>query len=161
MNHDIDYLYGLLLENHLDLMYLPSGAVAWLFDRPEAQVHAASRLGVEAHRYENPVVDAALLRADQNVLVLKTQAGQSFKVYPDGGYGMDGRPLDEQAMIQEIQNLPSHEMMGGEDPMVDPEMVNDPVGLGMEPAEPEMVVEPEMGDNSGLTMQDLLVDEIS
>lgn len=93
---DIDLLYGLLTEGHLDLMYLPSGALAWLWQdgRPEAQVEAARQLGVEAKRLGDEVVGASLLRADQNVLILQTKSGHSIHVYPDGGYGMDGQPYD-------------------------------------------------------------------
>jgi len=95
-NHDIDTLYGLLTEGHLDLMYLPSGAVTWLWQdgRPEAQIEAARQLGVEAKRLGDEIVGAGLLRADQNVLVLKTKSGHRINIYPAGGYGMDGQPYD-------------------------------------------------------------------
>ena len=103
---DTDYLYGLLQESHLDLMYLPSGAVAWLYDRPENQVTAAARIGVEAKRYGDPITKATLLRADQNVLVLRTASDITVKVYPDGGYGMDNRPLFIDEFINMLQDYP-------------------------------------------------------
>ncbi len=95
-NLDIDTQYQLLTEGKLDLMYLPSGALAWLWQdgRPEAQVEAARQLGVEAKRLGDEIVDAGLLRADQNVLILKTKSGHNIHVYPQGGYGMDGQPYD-------------------------------------------------------------------
>lgn len=113
---DFELEYQLLTEGHLDLMYLPSGAIAWLFDRPETQVQAASQLGVEAHRFGNNIVEANLLRSDQNVLILHTKQGQRIMVYPDGGYGMDGQPYG----LQEISAI-----LGGGQEMLQVEFASD------------------------------------
>lgn len=125
---NIELMYELLTESHLDLMYLPSGAIAWLFDRPEEQVQAASKVGVEAHRYGNDITDSALLRADKNVLVLKTKSGASIKVYPGGWYGVDGESFAEIEGI--IQYLEEPQGVIGSDPTVD---LPDPhMGVGMD-----------------------------
>jgi len=100
----IDYLYALLSEGKLDLMYLPSGAVAWLFDRPDAQVQSASRLGMMA-KDVNPITDGTCLRADNNVLILTCEGGQKFRVYPDGGVSSNGEVSDFTG-CQQAMNTP-------------------------------------------------------
>ena len=92
---DTDYLYGLLTEGRMDMMYLPSGAVAWLwqFNRPQAQIDSASQFAAMAHDLGDPIVDGALLRADKNVMVLHLQSGNRVSVYPDGGLGSNGEPI--------------------------------------------------------------------
>ena len=100
---DTELMYSLLNEGKLDLMYLPSGVIAWLWDRPETQVHAARDLAVAA-KDTCPVTDGALLRSDQNVLVLKCEDGHKFNVYPDGGYGCDGEPLDIHGCMKLLDN---------------------------------------------------------
>lgn len=159
MTHDIDTLYGLLMENHLDLMYLPSGAVAWLYDRPDSQKNTAAAIGVAA-RDADPVVDAMLLRSDQNVLVLHTTSGMKFMVYPDGGVGYNGTPID----IMQVQNLMA---AGGQpEPTVEPEGPvlapgpTAPVGMSNVVATPHMhdtamEMPADMGE---LTMDDLMGD---
>lgn len=103
-----DYLYALLSEGKLDLMYLPSGVVAWLFDRQESQVQSAAALGMMA-KDTNPIVDGCCLRADQNVLILSCEGGQKFNVYPDGGVSSDGQVMDLHGCQQAMQ-VPQHEM---------------------------------------------------
>ena len=88
-----DLMYQLLQEGKLDLMYLPSGVIAWLWDRPLPQMEAARDLAVAA-KDVCPVTDGAVLRSDQNILILKCEDGHKFNVYPDGGYGCDGQPMD-------------------------------------------------------------------
>lgn len=92
--HDLDAAYEMMMEGRLNLMHLPAGAVAWLWDRPAKQVDAAEALAVAANAYGNPVTDASLLRADQNILLIKCEGGECFRVYPDGGYSCDGVPMD-------------------------------------------------------------------
>ena len=108
LEDDIDYQYALLAENHLDLMNLPSGAVAWLFDRPEEQVKTAGEIG-RSCKDCNPVQDSALLRSDNNVLILHCESGHKFSVYPDGGIGCDGNPISMEELQQIVQDMPSHE----------------------------------------------------
>lgn len=93
---DQELLYTLLSEGRLDLMYLPAGAIAWLWkdERPEEQVLAATALGVAA-RDINPIVDASILKSDHNILILKCEDGQAFRVYPGGGYSTDGSDMME------------------------------------------------------------------
>ncbi len=90
---DTDLMYELLQEGKLDLMYLPAGVIAWLWDRPESQVNAARDLAVAA-KDACPVSSGAVLRSDQNILILRCEDGHQFNVYPDGGYGCDGESLD-------------------------------------------------------------------
>lgn len=92
---ETDYYYALLCENQMDAMFLPAGAVAWLWShqRPQTQIDAAIVAAATATRCGNPVSDAALLRADRNILVLHLQSGESINVYPDGGYGSRGEPI--------------------------------------------------------------------
>lgn len=91
---DTDLRYALMMEGRLNLMHLPPGAIAWLWDQPEKQVDAAEALAVAANAHGNPVVDASLLRADQNILLIKCQGGECFRIYPDGGYSHEGTPMD-------------------------------------------------------------------
>lgn len=96
MTDQTDYHYHLLMEGKMDMMFLPAGAVAWLwqYNRPQAQSDSAALVASASKRAGNPVVDAALLRADQNILVLHLQSGSRINVYPDGGYGSGGEPID-------------------------------------------------------------------
>lgn len=100
MTQDTDYLYGLLTEGRLDLMHLPAGAVAWLwqYHRPQGQIDAAARFGAVANEMDDPVVDGALLRADKNVLVLHTRSGLRVSFYPDGGMGTNGEVIDPEML---------------------------------------------------------------
>ena len=95
MTNDIDYSYGLLMEGRLDMIALPSGAVTWFwkYDRPDAQQTTATSFAIIAREAGDPVTDAALLRADQNVLVLYCQSGNKISVYPDGGLGTNGQTI--------------------------------------------------------------------
>lgn len=88
---------------YLDLMHLPSQALAWLFTRPLAQTNTAGMIG-RTLTDTNPVVDATLLRHDQNVLVLTLQSGQKLYVYPDGGIGHNSKPIqaDPAALMQAV-----------------------------------------------------------
>lgn len=92
---DIDYHYGLLMEGKMDAMYLPAGAVAWLYayQRPETQLDSAAQFAAMAHNLDDPIVSGALLRSDQNILVLHMQSGNRVSVYPDGGLGSNGQPI--------------------------------------------------------------------
>lgn len=94
MSHDIELQYMLMEAGRMNLMHLPSGAIAWLWDRPTAQVDAAEALAVAANQYGNPVVDASLLKADPNVMLIKCEGGECFRIYPDGGYSCQGAPMD-------------------------------------------------------------------
>lgn len=95
-SNETEYLYGLLMEGRMDAMYLPSGAVAWLWkdERPIAQVDAAVLVGSLGKASGNEVIDASLLRSDHNVLTLHMQSGVNINVYPDGGYGSNGQVID-------------------------------------------------------------------
>ena len=104
-------LYTLMMEGRMNLMHLPAGAISWLWDRPEEQVDAAEALGVKANEMDNPVVDACLLRADQNILIVKCRDGQNFNVYPDGGYSHNGDPTD----IDGCSGAMGGDSMGGEE----------------------------------------------
>ena len=111
MIKDQDLLYQMLSESRLDLMYLPASVVAWLFDRPEGQIDAASKIGIAAKDI-NPITQGSLLRADQNVLILKTDTGHSFRIYPDGGYSYDGQPTDLDGCVDALHDVPDHESCG-------------------------------------------------
>ena len=91
---DIDLQYELMMEGRMNLMHLPPGAIAWLWDRPSGQVDAAEELAVAAKRYGNPVVDASLLKADPNVMLIKCEGGECFRIYPDGGYSYQDSACD-------------------------------------------------------------------
>lgn len=91
---DIDLQYELMSEGRMNLMHLPPGAIAWLWDRPQKQIQAAEDLAVAANAHGNPVADASLLKADQNILLIKCEGGECFRVYPDGGYSYDEAPMD-------------------------------------------------------------------
>ena len=112
-----DYLYALLSEGKLDLMYLPSGAVAWLFDRPDAQVKSAATLGMMA-KDANPITGGSCLRADDNILILTCEGGQKFRIYPDGGVSVNGEVSDFTG-CQQAMNTPQQ-----------PEMPQDECGPG-------------------------------
>lgn len=104
-------LYTLMMEGRMNLMHLPAGAISWLWDRPEEQIDAAEALGVKANEMDNPVADACLLRADQNILIVKCRDGQNFNVYPDGGYSHNGEPTD----IDGCGCAMGGDVMGGEE----------------------------------------------
>lgn len=91
---DIDLQIALMESGRMNLMHLPPGAIAWLWDRPTKQIDAAESLAVAANAYGNPVVDASLLKADQNVLIIKCEGGECFRVYPDGGFSCNDVPMD-------------------------------------------------------------------
>jgi len=112
LHDNTDYYYGLLTEGKLDLMHLPSGAVAWLWQhgRPQAQIDSATMVGATAHHMDDPIIDAAILRADKNILVLHTQNGLRINVYPDGGLGSNGEPI--QSDPASIQAFLSGEVVG-------------------------------------------------
>lgn len=103
MTHDINYYYTLLSEGRLNLMYLPSGAVAWLWDQPDNQISAAEQFAVAAKDI-NPITDARLLRSDNNVLILACENGLKFRIYPDGGFSHKGTPMDLNGCISALQN---------------------------------------------------------
>jgi hypothetical protein len=120
MTDDTDYHYALLMEGSLDLMHLPAGVVAWLWKhgRPETQADTAAMVGSIAYQSDDPVVDAGILRADQNILVLHTQSGLKINVYPDGGLGSDGQPLEaDPASLQAFFTGGSMMAAPGMDPM--------------------------------------------
>jgi len=108
-NTDTDYLYALLSEGKLDLMYLPSGAVAWLFDRPDAQVKSAATLGMMA-KDVNPITGGSCLRADDNILILTCEGGQKFRIYPDGGVSVNGEVSDFTGCQQAMNTSQQPEM---------------------------------------------------
>lgn len=91
---DTDLHVALMEAGRMNLMHLPPGAIAWLWDRPTAQIDAAEALAVAANAYGNPIADASLLKADQNVLLIKCEGGECFRIYPDGGYSYDDAPMD-------------------------------------------------------------------
>jgi hypothetical protein len=91
---DIDLQVTLMEAGRMNLMHLPPGAISWLWDRPTKQVDAAESLAVAANAHGNPVVDASLLKADQNVLLIKCQGGECFRIYPDGGFSFEDTPMD-------------------------------------------------------------------
>lgn len=104
---DQELLYTLLSEGRLDLMYLPAGAIAWLWkdERPEEQVNAATQLGIAAKDI-NPITDASILKSDKNILILKCEDGQTFRVYPGGGYSRGGEEMmDIQGCIEVMQDV--------------------------------------------------------
>ncbi len=106
--NDHELLYALLSEGKLDLMYLPAGAIAWLWmdERPEEQVAAAARLGVSSKDI-NPVTDASILKSDRNILILKCENGQTFRVYPSGGYSESGGNM--MSLADCIQSMDNHD----------------------------------------------------
>jgi len=89
--------YTLLMEGRLDAMFLPAGAIAWLwqYERPQTQIETASLFARIANEVGDAVLDAALLRADQNILVLRTNSGNRISAYPDGGLGANGEVVDK------------------------------------------------------------------
>lgn len=116
---DQELLYTLLSEGRLDLMFLPAGAIVWLWKdtRPEEQVVAATQLGVAAKDI-NPIVDASILKSDKNILILKCEDGQAFRVYPGGGYSHNGEEMmDLNGCIEAMQNIPEGQMQNPEPDM--------------------------------------------
>ena len=91
---DIDRQVALMEAGRMNLMHLPPGAISWLWDRPTKQVDAAESLAVAANAHGNPVVDASLLKADQNILLIKCEGGECFRIYPDGGFSHEDTPMD-------------------------------------------------------------------
>jgi hypothetical protein len=91
---DIELQIALMESGRMNLMHLPAGAISWLWDRPTKQIDAAESLAVAANAHGNPVVDASLLKADQNVLLIKCQGGETFRIYPDGGFSHNDTPMD-------------------------------------------------------------------
>lgn len=89
-----DLQFQLMMEGRMNLMHLPPGAIAWLWDRPAKQIDSAETLAATAAAYSNPVIDATLLRADINVLLIKFEGGETIRVYPDGGCSFNGVPMD-------------------------------------------------------------------
>lgn len=108
MINDDDLAYAMLMEGKMDAMFLPAGAIAWLwqYDRPEQQTDAAIFAAGTADRNGNPIADAALLRADRNVLVLHLQSGDTINVYPDGGYGSRGEVIQQGELDLYVQGGP-------------------------------------------------------
>ncbi len=91
---DTDLQIALMEAGRMNLMHLPPGAIAWLWDRPKKQIDAAEDLAVAANAYGNPVVDASLLKADQNIMLIKCEGGECFRIYPDGGFSYEDTPMD-------------------------------------------------------------------
>jgi hypothetical protein len=91
-----DLHYSYLVEGRLDMMFLPAGAIAWLwqYERPQAQLETAALFARIANELDDNVIDSALLRADMNILVLRTASGNRISVYPDGGVGANGEVVD-------------------------------------------------------------------
>ncbi len=145
-----EILYDKLMEGkqYLDLMYLPSDAIAWLFDQPEGQVQTAMALAKESHLANNPVVNATLLKDDQLIIICQLGSGRKIRIYPDGGLSSDGRPYD----MGDLVTLIAQDIPGVEQGMpMEPE--RDPMGRGVTPDVPEPMpgepglppIEPEMG----------------
>ncbi len=140
---------------YLDLVGLPSSVLAWLMTRPDAQKNTAAHIMKYA---PGQIVSGSLLTHDQNVLVLTSQAGAKLFLYPDGGLGADGLPVDLspeaiQAVIGQAQTLATP--MGNltnvvgipsaESPLDDPAMDMGDMGMGdMGMDEPDMSVGPEL-----------------
>lgn len=118
---DTDLAYAMLYEGKMDAMFLPAGAIAWLwqYQRPEMQTDAAIFAAATASRAGNPVADAALLRADHNVLVLHLQNGETVNVYPDGGYGSKGEPLDRGSLESFVQGMLAMQVAAEPEPTVE------------------------------------------
>lgn len=156
---NIDFEYELMMEGRLNLMHLPPGAIAWLWDRPKKQVDAAESLATAARAYDNPITDASLLRSDQNILILKCEGGECFRIYPDGGYSYDNTPMDmggcssvlrgdwcgcphkatETNPLADMEHDGMEEDMGNdehlddEDPMAAQDVIQNVTNLGAEP----------------------------
>lgn len=126
---DFDLLCDKLMEGqqYLDLMYLPSDAIAWLFDQPENQVQTAMELGRISHEVDNQVVSATLLKDDQLIVILELASGRKIRIYPDGGLSSDGRPYD----VGELSTLMADDIPGVEMGMGG--MERDPMGRGVTP----------------------------
>lgn len=101
---------------YLDLVHLPSSVLAWLFTRPPAQTNTCAMIAKIA---PDQIVSGSTLRHDPNVLVLTTRSGSKLYVYPTGGIGCDGLPVDmtPEAILGVIGG-------GMSAPTVDPMMTN-------------------------------------
>lgn len=142
--HEI--LYDKLMEGkqYLDLMYLPSDAIAWLFDQPEGQVQTAMALAKESHMANNPVTNATLLKDDQLIIICQLGSGRKIRIYPDGGLSSDGQPYS----MEDLVTLISQDIPGAEQGMaMEP---RDPMGRGVTPdAMPGEPMLPPMGAEQG------------
>lgn len=147
VNDDLELMYAVLSEGtqYLDLMYLPSSAVAWLFDQPDPQVRSAMTLAKEAHLSDNPVVHATLLKDDQLIIICQLQSGRKIRIYPDGGFSSDGTPYDLESLVGLIaDDVPQVEQgaPAGEE-LAEPPM--GPEGAGEGPGAP-LAGSPEQGE---------------
>ena len=130
---DTDLQIALMEAGRMNLMHLPPGAIAWLWDRPKKQIDAAEDLAVSANAHGNPVVDASLLKADQNIMLIKCEGGECFRIYPDGGFSHEDTPMDIGGCASVLQG-----MGGGDCPMddcghaMDAEPMPDPMDDGMD-----------------------------
>ncbi len=106
---DIDLQVALMESGRMNLMHLPPGAISWLWDRPTKQINAAESLAVAANAHGNPVVDASLLKADQNILLIKCEGGECFRIYPDGGFSHEDTPMDIGGCTSVLQGMPQDE----------------------------------------------------
>ncbi len=121
---DTDLHVALMESGRMNLMHLPPGAISWLWDRPTKQIDAAESIAVAANAHGNPIVDASLLKADQNVLIVKCQGGETFRIYPDGGFSHEDTPMDIGGCSSVLQGMgqaecemddSGHQMSIGED----------------------------------------------
>jgi len=153
---------------YLDLMGLPANVLAWLFTRPLKQVNTAAMVAKYGH-----IASGALLKHDENVLVLTTQSGVKLSLYPDGGMGSNGIPVE--VTPEGIQSLG-----GGSAPMAPMGMTNlvgipnveNPLDGGSGPTlldpDPEISVvsngdiveEPMVGDDAGESDIDQWIDSL-
>ncbi len=135
---NFELLYEKLMEGqqYLDLMYLPSDAIAWLFDQPEQQVQTAMQLAKETHIADNPVVNATLLKDDQLIVICELSSGRKIRIYPDGGLSSDGQPYDLGSLV----SLIADEIPGVEQgaPMDAPGAVDPMEPVGQPPVAPEV-----------------------
>jgi hypothetical protein len=106
---DIDLQVALMESGRMNLMHLPPGAISWLWDRPTKQINAAESLAVAANAHGNPVVDASLLKADQNILLIKCEGGECFRIYPDGGFSHEDTPMDIGGCSSVLQGMQQDE----------------------------------------------------
>jgi hypothetical protein len=159
---NIDLYYAVLEEGRMNLMHLPPGAIAWLWDRPEKQVKSAEDFAIAANTHGNPVIDASLLKADQNTLLLKCEGGECFRVYPDGGYSYDDTPMDIGGCSSVLQGMDGgcgDSVMAPEMGMMEPEMDG---GCGDSVMAPEMgMMEPEMGGDEMVAVELMTAEDSS
>jgi len=137
---------------YLDLIALPSAVIAWLMTRPMAQTNTAALVVKNA---PGQIVAGSLLKHDQNVLVLTSQSGAKLFVYPDGGLGANGLPVDIspesiQSVVGQAQTLASPVMgLTNVVGMPDIESPLDTGISGMDPAmadmDPTMAIDPTVG----------------